>query len=318
VAKLKLFAQGKYDGIMLIVYKRGNKVQILTDDGQDVTVRLPSCVEELVHLPGTPGECILLSECEMWREGKHQPREVTSGSLFEIGTPEDKWIVLNVFDCIWFGKDIHKLPLSERLAYLDKIKFKQHRVADLDPELSHFNKCVTKVAETKVALDQAIQDFFSVPQLEGAMIKLDTPYELTGRTRNVFKLKKYIQILVMVWRRVRTKTHGVYNYDFGVRFDTDDGVQSNTIKTIAGRKITASGRTFNTKLFAKPGDILVIRFHTANLYKEKKGNRLRLYETAVDEILEEAKLPNSFKEVIEVAKRAHLLAVKGKEEEGSE
>jgi len=319
-----VIVQKKYDGIRHQVHKSKDRVLILTDDGSDDTSRMPQVVEEIRAIKH-PESFILDCEVELWKGKEHQPREGISGYIHEKGRPDDSGIVVNVFDMLCCHDesmsaegldlkkgDLHKLPQAERLKYLGLIKFGQSEIGIPDSK-KKLNLAPTDHCLTVDELSKSLRRFADAPFSEGAMVKLlDSPYPLNGITTEVVKYKKYVDAHVKVWRVNETKTEGVLNYDFAVAFSSRDNVDPDTVVEIGGKKYSKAGRSYNTDVKASPGDVITIRFHTVNLYRDPDTGEIRihLYEPRFYEIRKEQKEPDSIMDVIRTGKEAGLLEEK--------
>ncbi len=319
-----VIVQKKYDGIRHQIHKSKDKVLILTDDGSDDTARMPHVVEELKSIEH-PESFILDCEVELWEGNKHEPREAISGYIHEKGPADDSGITVNVFDMLYCNDDqlkvegldltkgdLHKLPQEERLKYLNIIKFEQSEIGIPNLKIK-LNLAPTDYCHTVEKLTKSLRRFAESPFSEGAMVKLlDSPYPLNGVTTEVVKYKKYVDAHVKVWRVNETKTEGVWNYDFAVGFSPEDKVEPKTIVEIGGKKYSNAGCSYNTDVKAKVGDVITIRFHTVNLYRNPETGevRIHLYEPRFHELRAEQKEPDQISEIIRVGKEAELLEEK--------
>lgn len=316
--------QKKYDGIRHQIHKSKDKVLILTDDGSDDTERMPQVVGELKAIEH-PESFILDCEVELWKGRKHEPREMISGYIHEKGEADDSGIVVNVFDMLYCYDteikveglditkgDLHKLPQEDRLKHLNIIKFKQSEIGVPDLKIK-LNLAPTDYCRTVGELTNSLRKFAEAEFSEGAMVKLlDSPYPLNGITTEVVKYKKYVDAHVKVWRVNKTETEGVWNYDFAVGFTSEDNVDPETLVEIAGKKYSKAGRSYNTDVKAKIGDVITIRFHTVNLYRDPETGEIRihLYEPIFHELRVEQEEPDQISAIIQIGKEAELLEEK--------
>ena len=302
----------KYDGnrLIIMVDKKNKKIEIYSEDGRKLPEnKLPETTKQLLELNGD--SFILDCECEMWLNGKHQNREDVAGFLHNKIDFDDKGIVLNVFDILYYnGKDIHKLSYTDRLHYLFKLKIKQSTLNEPKPEY-HINQVPSFVADTKEKAIELINLCANAPASEGAMLKKAfSPYSINGYSDNWLKVKKYETLKVIVLKVNSTKVPSVVNFDIGIRF-RDRNIAPNRIVELDGKKYMKIGKTFNTtKDYAKVGDIISVLFHTVNWYKTKDGEYLHLYEPIIDEKHPEEAEPDYFESVVEKAKISNLLVEK--------
>jgi ATP-dependent DNA ligase I len=124
--------EAKLDGARVQVHRAGDQVTVYTRSLDDVTARLPEVVEATLALPVTDliadGEAIALRP-----DGRPQPFQVT-GSRFgrSVDVPAARAtqpLSVFFFDILHCdGVDLLDAAASERLAVLDQITPKQHRV----------------------------------------------------------------------------------------------------------------------------------------------------------------------------------------------
>src|SRR5262249_23783987 len=108
----------KLDGIRLLAFKRGEDVRLLSRNQLPQNASYPSVVNAIAELP--------VDEVVLEGEALGVCRPSPSG---ERGTG------YHVFDIMWLdGRDVTSLPLDERRALLDRLRFRAplHRVAPLD------------------------------------------------------------------------------------------------------------------------------------------------------------------------------------------
>ena len=267
-------------GVHCAIHKDGDKVIIFTDDGSDCTDRLPSVVKEVLALPEK--ELILDVEIEIWKGKEHFGREFVSGYLHENGGPDDSGIVVHLFGVLWYPEigDIHKKTELERLSYLEKLSIKQGTIGIPSTDFK-LRKVPYDLCRTPAKFKVALQKYSEAPAAEGAMIKIaDQPYSLSGSSSAIIKFKKYIERMGIVWRVNRTKMPTIFNYDFAVDFKSADDIKPESMVEIKGRKYTKAGRTYNTDTKCQIGDVIKIRLHTINLYKDPRTgfHEIHFYE----------------------------------------
>jgi len=307
---MKFYAQKKYDGIASSIHYDGkDKVLIFSDDGSDITSRLPCIVKEVKEILKSHS-AILLAEIEKWKGNEHLGREFMSGYLHEKSPPECEGLVANVFDIVyWDGKDIHNLPFEERLLYLKKIPFKESTIGVPRKDV-YLNLSPTYFVDSEEKAKTVLNKLANAPASEGAMLKLpDFKYSLSGSTTGLIKYKKYAEIHAIVWAKQRTKDGKAYNYYFAIKFDPNDNVEPNSVVEVKGKEYLKAGRTYNTKTKCDIGDKITVRFHSLNLYKNYKTGKIRvhLYEPIFYEKLDEDASIDSVKTVLSIGKESGLL-----------
>lgn len=210
-----LYVQKKYDGAITEWLKDGDQIIVRTDSGFDVTHRLPKTVELAKKI--LPKQCTILCETELWVNEEHQPREVTSGYLNPRSKEkaDDSNIVLNVFDIMYDGEDLHKLGYAERYSHMRKITFGQS--TDQKPKFG-FNLTPSVLVGSPGEIQSALEKTSSYIASEGSVLKSSKmTYELDGLTRKMLKWKKQAEIHAIVLRKEETRTKGVYTLYVGVR-----------------------------------------------------------------------------------------------------
>ena len=190
-----IYVEKKFDGVHAQVhvmkdYESGKVAKILTEEGTNISMNCPTLREELRNMPG---ELILCGEIELWKEGKHQPRADCAGVLNSKEVhPDEKYLRFNIFDILWHSqnahKDLHELPFSDRINYLDKI---------VDTE--HIKKTKRILCHSEAEVRKAIKKVASEEGSEGAYLKLaDFKYELDGQTLYNIKFKNELSCEVQI------------------------------------------------------------------------------------------------------------------------
>ncbi|MDP8238352.1 MAG: hypothetical protein P9X24_04625 [Candidatus Hatepunaea meridiana] len=237
--KKGIYVETKFDGDVVMAHKDKDKVMIFTSEGRDISQQLPTLTETLKVMPDS---FILAGEIEHWDKGIHSPRQKTNSIIQTTKIePEEKGVRLNVFDLLyWNGEDIHRKPFSERIKYETKI-----------PQGENIKYSERMLVHNQKDLRNAI-DYFSRKQgAEGAYLKLsDFIYELDGATRNNIKYKNTLSGDFKIVSVHKVKDANAWNY----LMTLEDG--------------TPTGRTYNTSIEAKPGDVLKVEFVELNRYED--------------------------------------------------
>lgn len=312
--------QVKYDGVRMLLMKDGDKIIIRTDDGEDVTKKLPSIVALAKKI--LPKTVTLDAEVEYWIGDEHQPREEMAGLIHEEH-PDDSGVCFNIFDVLYFDDpkyshhdvnptigDLHNKPYELRLKYLDLIDFKQSTAG---VRKFGFNLAPTKVAKNPKELLEALKWAASGKASEGSVVKsLKSIYELDGLTDKWLKWKKMGEIHAIVYKQEETKTKGVYTLYLAVRIPPGWKVPEREIVEVNGKKYMHLCKSFNVKGGAPVGSIVTISFHTINHYKKLKTGEqwIRAYEPKFIERRPKQKVPDSARDAIDIAHQLELLTVK--------
>ncbi len=188
--KVGIFVETKYDGTHIQCHKQGDRVKLITEDGTDVTKNCPTIAKECA---AQKGDWIVCGEMELWKEGKHQPRADCAGMLNSKDVhPDEKYLRFNVFDVLWHDgnayEDLHELPFSDRINYLNKI-----------PDSEHIKKSKRILCHSEAEVRKAIAKVSKEEGSEGAYLKLASfPYKLTGRTNENIKFKNELSCEVQI------------------------------------------------------------------------------------------------------------------------
>lgn len=241
----------KKDGITIQVHKQGDKVKIWTEDGSDITSRIPHIVEQVSK---KPGDWIVIGELEWYKDGKHKPRADASGIVNAKTHPEKPNIVLTLYDKFYHGKDIHKLTYCERKKELDKIN-------PTDNIKIIKQRLVKSNSEFKSAFNWAL----SIPGSEGAMLKLASAQINLGPSTDAMIKYKHERFLTGRVKAVHPVSGAkAWNYDIvvdGEKFEPKEGTSKRT-----SRKDTYVGRTYNTGIRTKAGSLVKIVYVDISKY----------------------------------------------------
>jgi len=243
-AEKGLIVQQKYDGWRVTLHRKPGLVWLFSEDAKrDLIERLPDIKEAAKALPGgdfiLDGELLLFAEERISLNFDYEPGDKIEridmpSFLTAEQAPGQFHATVVAFDCLWRrGRDLHDEPLTERLKELAKI------VRGTDA--LYIQTAQSRLAKTKEELTKAVEWASTLPYSEGAMVKVaDSPYPLTGQTRQWAKVKNFKEIRGKVTAVHETKA-GTYVYD---------------VELAHGIPI---GSTLATKMRADKGDIIEVR-----------------------------------------------------------
>jgi len=241
----------KFDGMRLQLHKKGDKVRIFSIDGANLTNRLDFMADELKEWPqGVVLDAEMTGWTKGFRKGTHLGRSDVAGFIHAKGPLPHENFFANVFDILYLdGKDMSPHPLAERRAALEKLPKAEHvRVIDM------------RVAKNKDELGPAIKWASAFPASEGAMIKsMKSTYPLGGQTSKWIKFVKEANIDAEVVAVHSVKGSKAKNY-------------LSILRTARGDPIPV-GRTYNTPIQAKIGDIIRVAFVNMNQYTDPKTGK---------------------------------------------
>ena len=310
---LVYFAQKKYDGNRIIIYFYRNKehlTRFISEDGSELNKdKFKNVLEQLKELKGE--SFILDSEMEIWKEDKKLNREDVSAYLHNKEYYNDSGIVFNVFDILYKDSvDIHKEKLSKRLDILKDLGFNMS-VIDIPDTKYHFNLSPSIEINSK-NYKEKIKDLVFAPASEGCIIKKDTSYKF-GYSSDWIKVKKYETLRCIVLEKIQTKVPTVFNYKLGVSFNGENiyKYSEDIIVKLKNKLYLEIGYSYNTSVDCNVGDIISIRFHTFNLYKDKHGKiYANVYEPVFEALHKDELTPDYIEDVIKKAERSNLLVKK--------
>jgi hypothetical protein len=252
-----IYVQKKFDGVHVRCdvqrhYESGFSVQIWTEEGNEISSKLPTLVAALGK--ASKGHAMaLVGELEFWKDKEHQSRQQTTAIIHTKEVhPEEKKIVLNVFDMLFYNKDdIHREPYTKRLERL------KNRLGTSES----IQIAQTSLVSTEKDLKEAVKKYAGLPGSEGAYLKrADFPYELDGKTQLNYKYKNTFSIEAEIQDVHEVKGGNSWNYGC-------------SIKDISSRDV-AIGRTYNTGLKLKEGDIIKVEFVNLNKYFDTKQKKI--------------------------------------------
>jgi DNA ligase-1 len=165
----------KLDGIRIQVHRDGDDVLIATRTLDDITARLPEVVEVARALPVQ--RCVLDGEAMTLDDaGRPRPFQETASRTATRGVAVAR-VAPYFFDVVHLdGRDLHDLPLRERLEMLDAVVPERHRVERL-------------VTSDVTAAETFAADILRAGH-EGVVVKsLDAPWEAGRRGSGWVKVK---------------------------------------------------------------------------------------------------------------------------------
>ena len=296
-----LIVQPKYDGFRVELHRAGNRVEIWTEDGSKVTRRFPTIVDALRKLPLE--SFVFEGELERYLQGRHVPRELAIGAAHRKGKRPDEGFVVSIFEVLYLnGKDLTKKTNLERVQVLKRLPIKQNTFT---PTRGALNICPTFVARNAVELAKALKTICSVKHFEGAVLK---PAHLTYYAPLYYwKFKKFITFALVALKIVPTKAPGVVNVEVGAPLGDFQNLAPSRLRKLDGKQYAYIGRTYNTKLKVKEGDIVAVRCFNVSLTHTERGDRVSIYGPQVDKILPKGTHVNTVTEIINAARHFKIL-----------
>ncbi len=128
-------------------------------------------------------------------------------------------------------------------------------------------------------------------------------YPLNGSTDEWFKLKKVVEIKVIVLDKKETKKSGIYNYYCGLL--PGENSSFTNLKDYNGKQYIDLGKTFSTSLNANVGDILTVQ--VLEIIPNEDKQELQWLGPRVIDIDDTRKEPYFANQVIDIARRGDIL-----------
>jgi len=257
----------KYDGLNALVTKGGeDKIRIWTEQGQDITSKVPGVVDAFKKLSG---DFTLMAELELWEGGKHLPREAVAGQV-NRKVPDDSGIVANAYTIIYRNEDIHKLPESERQNHLGKLNLPQATVGVPDVA-KRLNAVPNVTARNMAELKRAVSMLSMKVGSEGVVVKkASAPYYLDGNSRNGWAKYHLTSVLSgVVIEAIETKVAGTYNYRYGLE-PGGLSIARKNLEEVRDKEYAVAGKTFSSATKFKRGDVIIVEFETFNYTDDER------------------------------------------------
>ena len=303
---IECILQLKVDGARHLIFKDKDKIKIISEDGTDNTKKFSNIIDKLSK---TDKSFVLDSEIELFEKDIHQPREVMSGVLHSNEMPENYHFVINIFDCLYLDKDLHKEPYKTRLEALDSLDIFSGN-EDKERYKYELNKLKSYYVSNENELKKTIDKLLKIEDGEGVMVKpANSIYPLNG---NVpwWKLKKFAEVHAIVYDKTETKDKKAFNYDIALRYDGNIPVDENTLIKYEDTFYVPVGRTYNTAVDVPKWGIITVSFHNLNVYESNGNYSINLYEPKFIEYNEDITEADSVSTALNSARKAGILNTK--------
>ncbi|MHA1288245.1 MAG: ATP-dependent DNA ligase [Candidatus Thorarchaeota archaeon] len=286
----ELVAEPKLNGIRVVICKQGDRIKILTENRKDRSKSFPQIIEQLKKIKD---DFILDGSMGIERGGKPLPRIKLMTLMSEKPQLEENDVIIfTVFDLPYLNEDLHKKPFIERRKKLESF-YSQHLKGSKNFDITEYKK-----VSNRAELEAAFRKFAKYPQSEGIVIKdVNSTWSTTGRESGWAKLKVEAEIKAMVLKVHKVKDG--YNYHCGVLKGNSD---FKNVVRVGDMEIVELGKTYNTKLKAKVGDILTIAVEEII-----PNDELSWLGARVIDIDLERKEPYFANQVITIARNANIL-----------
>jgi hypothetical protein len=268
-----LLVSAKRDGVRHILHRRGDRIWVYSDDGVDNAERLPELVKRLQQVPG---DWVLDSEIEFWRDGQHFPREAAAGAVHSGGGIEN--LVANVFAVVyWDGKDLHKESFADTLPILETLPVDTTSDKPLDADKGRLN-LIPQIETGEADFEKVCMATAYLPGVEGVVVRRPDlqNYPLDGDPGDPpveFKWHKASEFQVVIIERTETATPGVFNYLFGI---PAGDLKPKKSAELDGKIYLVIGRSFSTTEKFEPGSEISIEAESVNLTEDKETGEVDL------------------------------------------
>jgi len=294
---LKLDLEEKLNGYRTIFEAddKGNTLIYFEDTKKDKSQIFPEIINDLKII----GEGVILDGDvgAIGIDGKVLPRKelafLTSRKEpikgeFENPAGTKGKLRITIFDLLyWKGEDLHTKPWIERRKLLEEL-FGKYDFKILKLVKKHIVDSKSEFVSTGKRLSK-------VDGSEGFVAKVVTSdYPLTGQTPAWSKFKSALEIKVQVLNKFSVKGAKAYNYEIGY---------------LIGNEVISAGKTYNTKINAKIGDILTLTVQEI-IPKEKDGKwYVNFVVPGVVDLETQRTKPETNKEIINRAEKAGILQI---------
>jgi site-specific DNA-adenine methylase len=290
--KFPYAGEEKIDG-MHIQFQRYNEVlRLFSEDGKEVNLsQIPEIAKALKAMPPAIGiaeiagwvpkeaavKAGLVPEDRPARDGKvHLGRGDVTGYLHskKYNPLIAKSLVLHVYDLLWMkqDKELYKKPLEDRIAARDKffgrkgfVQALETTVLKNEKDVVAFWKKITQLPSAEGIMLKPMGDRYVLWHSGGYWVKLKTLYELSAKILKVNKVK-----------------------------DSPSIVNATCAITENGKYVYV-GKTFNTKLPLRPGQIIEVRFQNISRYTDPRTGKkwYNWFRPTIVDIRKEKKAPDS-------------------------
>ena len=249
-----VYSSAKRDGVRGVIHKLKDRVWIFTEDGSDITDKLPTLVDVAKGL--SYDSIVLDCELELWpvqgTERVQWPREEMSARLL-LNTPDDKDVFAQCFAILYFnGKDCHNEKYDEIYKLMEKVnKDNEGNIrfgSDGFPTLR-----ISMIPHTpdanKEGLKATTERLGKIPFSEGNVAKMaGSVYNLEGIRSGWVKFRINSTLTAKVLEEIKTSTPGIANLELGI---------------LLNEELVPVGKSFNVKseMYAK-GQLVRVEYET--------------------------------------------------------
>ena len=326
-----VYSSKKADGLnILFMISKSGKSLAFTEDGVDETSSFPEVLEEAKKLAPNH-DIIVLAEVEWWEGKQHYPREVAAGKIHKV-KPDEQGIIVNVYDLVYYDKDIHNESFEKRLEITDKLKFPQKTET---PNVKYKWNLLPNIKNDTIGeLKNETERLRKVISSEGNVAKQGSAsYDLAGkRAISWIKFHNATTFVALCLNSIETKTQGIYNIEWGV-LPGERKIKESDSKISSRHTVIYGGKTFTTTKQPTVGSKILIECETFNVIYDKRNKTFSISAWAprffgvtdkklqtIEEIEKQAIKDHVFqaKVIDEKGKTHYLPGVSGEEVESKE
>ena len=293
--KLPIDVEPKFNGFRGILHKAGERTALWFEGqvGKNLIDRFPELRQALEKFDSN---LVLDVDVGIERNSKRVPRiELMKLNADSPELKPGERVVATVFDAPYINEDLTGRPFKERRTALEALmgSGKGGDTIKLSP---------ARWVTTREQLASAARWAFDHDRSEGLVSKTARGvYETDGSTNEWSKLKRVAELKVMVLRVQQTK-HGQFNYWGGLLPGPSDW--ENTVD-LNGAEYIDLGKTFNTPLKAKVGDVLTVQ--VLELVPDEGAGTLTWLGPTVIDVDNARKQPYFADQAIDITRRANVL-----------
>ncbi len=295
--KSGIFVEPEIDGLRCMVHKKGDQVRLFLegshDDSSKVMPNVSKALLEINH------DFVLDAHLlDFDQAGKPLTKKSLSRLIGTAKAQEDAGIKLMVSDVLFWDESQVQKTLVDRKKLLTEKVFETKR--------KHLEVIPSLMVQDESKLREVSQTFLQTEGSVGTMYKVaDSPYNLDGITSSwaTLRVVRTVKAIILEQHPVRGSTD-TFNYSAAIGPLTDDQKQLYKDQVLLdGKTYTAIGKTGNTKIKVKPGQVVLVEAMEFLVEKQKDGMiqvgwfMPRIVQSTLDQ-----KAPDSVDKVVPMAK----------------
>lgn len=271
----KYALEKKYNGYRAVLMKTGDRIKIYSDQKKDISKHFHTVLSEAKNL--TNRDVVIDTELIYKDAGRSEIAKYVTGK----GELDDSKIQLHVFDCIYYKKDLTKLPWYERKSVLHSLNF-----------TDHIKEVSSIIVNNQEAAQKGIKFLRNLKGSEGAMIKrYDGKYIKNGETDAWIKFRNEDTIVGTILKVIKKEAGYVYN--IGIKIKDTKRFHPRYISEYLAGKYLVLGNTFVTKQKFDNGDHIEVNIEETWRHKYPKKNDSIRYSIHKPRVMKKTTTPSS-------------------------